>query len=239
MLVCLIVLSIPLNIYAYDTTILNYNGRSYDLSNLEDARDYFDDSGSFNYDVDQKEISRLVELVTEYQMEREKETVTKYQMSVIDNSYDLESKMKTNADVMKGSYFIAYQAASQQLPTHVQRAAAAYIAVGFTFAKNVKIGGIWDLKKDLGAYNEKTFVSVGGRYTYLFNDDIGNIHYGYVGKTYFSKTILLSAAGLVQLYGGESNASWWSSYFDDPRDQIAIKAGIIYYDGNEFPFESF
>jgi hypothetical protein len=58
---------------------------------------------------------------------------------------------------------------------------------------------------------------------------IGNFHYGYTGAVVFPDTILLSAAGLAQIIDGTWDISWWSTYFDDPVDQIYIRTGIDYY----------
>ena len=56
-------------------------------------------------------------------------------------------------------------------------------------------------------------------------DDIGNVHYGYVGRVIFSTNTLLVAGGIVQIYTGTSKLSYWNSNFDDPRDQWAILLG--------------
>lgn len=61
-------------------------------------------------------------------------------------------------------------------------------------------------------------------------DDIGNIHYGYVGRVIFSTNTLLKAGGIVQIYAGTSDWSYWNSNFDDPRDQWAIKLGAELWD---------
>ncbi len=58
------------------------------------------------------------------------------------------------------------------------------------------------------------------------SDDIGNIHFGYVGSVLFRKTTLCAGAGMYQIYSGTSDWKYISSYFDDPRDSKAIKLGV-------------
>ena len=86
--------------------------------------------------------------------------------------------------------------------------------------------------------------------------DIGNHHFGVVGKAYdlFSEETMLRQAGLNQIKQGTSRSEWQiytdetltivsptggvlmspvkimqPPYGDDPRDQMWIKAGFIYY----------
>lgn len=84
-------------------------------------------------------------------------------------------------------------------------------------------GGKYDLKlQDEWEFDENA------KYTYgkynLRYDDVGNIHYRYVGSVYYSEDFLCFAAGVNQFtksgtkYGIENN-------FDDPRDQIMIRIG--------------
>ncbi len=63
-------------------------------------------------------------------------------------------------------------------------------------------------------------------------DDIGNIHYGYVGRVLFSESTLLSAGGAVQILTGTSDISYWDSNFDDPRDQTMISIGSSLWNKN-------
>ena len=89
-------------------------------------------------------------------------------------------------------------------------------------------GGKYDLKlQDEWKFDENA------KYTYgkynLRYDDVGNIHYGYVGSVYFSEDFLCFAAGVNQFfkdglsYGIENN-------FDDPRDQIMVRIGCTLYE---------
>lgn len=93
------------------------------------------------------------------------------------------------------------------------------------FYNQVKNKGPWDYKQKLK-----------GNYYTLFGEvvskqDIGNIHYGYVGTALgVSAVTLLKAAGVAQIKAGTSEWKYWWSNFDDPRDQDMIRWGIkLYY----------
>ena len=55
-------------------------------------------------------------------------------------------------------------------------------------------------------------------------EDIGSIHFGYVGSVFFSGLALATGAGIYQIVSG---ASWnnWYSFFDQPRDTYCISIG--------------
>ena len=104
-----------------------------------------------------------------------------------------------------------------------------YIDSSLYFINHVKPGGEWDFKsQDDWQLDPST--------TYVFNnmelryDDIGNIHYGYVGRVLFSTNALMRAGGLVQIYTGTSKIYYWNTNFDDPRDQWAIGIGCQIWD---------
>jgi RHS repeat-associated protein len=94
----------------------------------------------------------------------------------------------------------------------------------YWFFKKVRSGGPWDLKRKHR-----------GRYKFLGRtlkgEDLGNIHYGYVGAAArISRRLLLAAAGAYQVFSRTTRLRWFRSYFDDPRDQRMIKWGIrLYY----------
>ncbi|MBR6628070.1 MAG: hypothetical protein IKL04_08860 [Lachnospiraceae bacterium] len=60
----------------------------------------------------------------------------------------------------------------------------------------------------------------------LAYDDVGNIHYGYVGRVVFDSNTLLIFAGLYQIVSNTSDISYYNANFDDPRDQWAIRVGM-------------
>ena len=97
------------------------------------------------------------------------------------------------------------------------------------FALKSRKGSEWDLKDKGGWDLDST-----KQYCYgdilLREDDIGNIHYGFVGRTLFSLDLLLFAAGIVQIWDKSSSWSYWDSNFDEPRDQWAIRFGYNLWD---------
>ena len=99
------------------------------------------------------------------------------------------------------------------------------------FINNVKTGGNWDFKnqEDWNLKKENKYMYRNKIFKY---DDIGNIHYGYIGRTLFDENILLLGAGAVQIKEGTSDWSYWDSNFDDPRDQAAIKYGSALWELN-------
>ena len=107
-----------------------------------------------------------------------------------------------------------------------------FIKAAYLFYIKVNYGGEWDLKtRDDWFLNEQ--------FTYLYNgielryDDVGNIHYGYVGSTLFGDNILLVAAGGAQVVARNSSFDFFFSNFDDPRDQWAIRLGCFLWDTEE------
>ncbi|AXF40074.1 polymorphic domain RNase protein [Paenibacillus phage Norbert] len=91
---------------------------------------------------------------------------------------------------------------------------------GFFFADKVKSGGPWDYKRSFG-YGPYIFNNLNAR-----GEDLGNMHYGYVGRAAFPSWMLRTAAGAYQIYSGTSHIGWYDSYFDDPTDQWWINYGI-------------
>ncbi len=99
------------------------------------------------------------------------------------------------------------------------------------FVVNVKTGGNWDFK------NQRAW-KFSENVTYYYNgsvirqDDIGNIHYGYVGRELFGVGTLLVGGGLYQIKTDFPNIQWnhFYSVFDDPRDQMMVIVGTILWD---------
>ena len=102
------------------------------------------------------------------------------------------------------------------------------VAAGY-FVNKVRPNGDWDFKSQDGwSLNPNT--------KYIYNgeelrfDDIGNIHYGYVGRVLFDTDTLLQAGGAVQILTMTSDKSYKNSNYDDPRDQWAISYGAKLWD---------
>ncbi len=103
------------------------------------------------------------------------------------------------------------------------------LAAALYFVDMVKPGGDWDFKSkaDWGLVPGKIYVYDGKDFLY---DDIGNIHYGFVGRVLFSEDMLLMAGGVVQVFCGTSSWGYIDSNFDDPRDQEAIQFGCTLWE---------
>lgn len=84
------------------------------------------------------------------------------------------------------------------------------------------------------------YIYKGNTYRY---DDIGNIHYGYVGREVFGILVLLSGAGVYQaisdfkrgsgnLLSKASNIQFnhFYAFFDDPQDQQMVMIGSVLWD---------
>ena len=97
------------------------------------------------------------------------------------------------------------------------------------FAKNVNDGAIYDLKlktNDTIYYNDM----------FMEPQDIGNYHFGYIGRAAgFSQQYLLwgaSANQVTKMNGEVFRNCFTSSICDDPRDQYFIRLGAIAYDND-------
>lgn len=105
------------------------------------------------------------------------------------------------------------------------------------FASKVAEGKAWDYKREIG-WNTLRKVTIDGKPHYLTGEDIGNIHYGYIGRDMdFSTATLCKAGGLVQVLtskGASLKQFSYDSYYDDPTDQAAIKRGTSWYDNGSF-----
>ncbi|MED1665637.1 polymorphic toxin type 44 domain-containing protein [Brevibacillus laterosporus] len=141
--------------------------------------------------------------------------------------YPLARTAYENLDDLKGKEKAFEQAARFNPSINPWLSTASYFAV------QVRPGGAWDLKREIGWNNTRT-VKIDGETYYLTGEDIGNIHYGYVGRYHFGTKTLLSAAGMVQILAGTAKLSWFDSYFDDPTDQKAIRRGINWYLNDSF-----
>lgn len=99
-----------------------------------------------------------------------------------------------------------------------------YIETGVYFSELVKTNGDWDLKNnDYPSYMD--FIYYGKTYS---GEDLGNIHYGYVGYAVFGPQVLHLCAGAYQALSG-SRLKYWATLFDEPRDYEMISYGIELY----------
>lgn len=136
----------------------------------------------------------------------------------------IESTLIANSDTMSRVNYINWQTYGTTVGT---------VQTGLYFATKVKSGGAWDYKLIYGPTTRR-LVELDGSQEYLTGEDIGNLNYGYAGRTVFSATLLRSAAGAYQIYSGTSQGNWYKTYFDDPNDQYWINRGITYRETNAF-----
>ena len=107
-------------------------------------------------------------------------------------------------------------------------------SVGF-FVWKVRPGGDWDLKNlpEWQLMDGDWFVFHGVR---LRHDDIGNIHYGFVGSVLFPEGILVPGSGAAQVlsdgFSPRRTVQWgnWRTWFDDPRDIDMTRIGSRLHD---------
>lgn len=126
------------------------------------------------------------------------------------------SLMKKNALLMA---YAAYEAKQLNAP----ETAVTY------FIEKVRTKGPWDYKWQ---YTGK-YIYSGWKCT---GEDLGNMHYGYIGRAGgFTPDLLKTAAGLYQIKEGTYELRWISTYFDDPNDQSWINYGIQLWDDKSLP----
>ena len=142
---------------------------------------------------------------------------------------------KLNRLMLKNAKWLYNYASSMNKRYGIKRYQVGFVGKAFkavgvgkilnTFIGLVKSGGEWDLKvkKEWKLKEKECFLYNGKK---KLSDDIGNIHFGYVGSVLFRKTTLCAGAGMYQIYSGTSDWKYISSYFDDPRDSKAIKLGV-------------
>ncbi|MBJ8099710.1 hypothetical protein JDS98_16650 [Bacillus cereus group sp. N11] len=141
-----------------------------------------------------------------------------------DLTSDFTSLMKANKNRMKVVKASADEIAKKS--NNPLEGAAASRAFRYTvFVKLVKSGGPWDYKLKYGYGNKYTFDN-----RTLTGEDLGNFHFGYVGKAIgFTDFELKGGAGFYQILSGTAEWVYYQTYFDDPRDQEMIQVGIDYY----------
>lgn len=98
------------------------------------------------------------------------------------------------------------------------------------FYSKVRSRADWDYKSNIYLKYRNSGVYIAGK---LYDNDIpGNVGFGYAGVAAdFLPDTLKMLAGLAQKAAGTSSDAWtWEmSYFDDPKDQKAIEAGMSLY----------
>lgn len=123
-----------------------------------------------------------------------------------------------------------------QLATSIQQLYATKQIIGSSdaillFFDNVQEGGVWDLKDSLNS-SRSYKVSVGGEVQSetFTGEELGNIHYGFVGRYLFSQNALLWGGGVVNVMGGNLSLKNCAEYYCDTSNDVAyVLRGINYY----------
>ncbi|UHA74523.1 RHS repeat-associated core domain-containing protein [Paenibacillus sp. 481] len=170
--------------------------------------------------------------------------------SYIEHYKNLQSQYEMGADAVRVAY---YKLKRSGIPNDVKYRSSSVSAPNITSKLNSLIDGFNSDFKDYSA-NAATklkkfwsLVETGSRvdvknshfkghqfYTYdseLYRrDDLGNIFFGYAGKVFgYSDSFLTAGAGGYQIYSGTSQWSYYSTWFDDPRDSAMIGVGVSIY----------
>ena len=146
-----------------------------------------------------------------------------HKKTVIDISRRLESLMMKNAEILKKKVKDALRASGVE---KIRKLISTYKF----FYNKVKSKGDWDLKrKKVWKLDEENTEYKYGNKRLTRNDDVGNVHFGYVGMVLFSKKLLCAGAGLYQIKSGTSKWEYALSYGDDPHDTKMIKFGADLY----------
>lgn len=118
----------------------------------------------------------------------------------------------------------------QRLPDRVIEELAKKLPIFRKVHEGNRQHAMWDVKNSAYPMYKLHGVYMAGKH--YEHDVTGNTMYGYTGAAgNISEETLLMMAGLAQKQMGTSDSSWtWEgSYFDDPRDQTAIRAGVYLY----------
>lgn len=232
------VLIMPLNIKAdYYEPIVQVNFISYDLSIIEHANSFFSLYPDLLADTD---LESSTSLSTDYFQTQE--NLVSFSINPLSivlpdegggpcygsvSNFNLEVCVKANYNAVSYEYSRIFNSCFSPIANNaIGCSSNALINAGMYFANRVRSNAIWDYKKLFSSYNSITNLKIGSTYYFLKAEDIGNIHYGYVGSALFSPTVLKVFAGLVNALNNQITWSWVSTYFDDPADQLAIQRGI-------------
>lgn len=102
----------------------------------------------------------------------------------------------------------------------------------------MKTGGNWDYKRQSQWKLKKKhryFYKWSNRNKKYFyrNDDVGNVHFGFVGAALFPRFVLCAGAGVYQVIsdikGKKKTQIYKRSFGDDPHDTAMIKYGYSLY----------
>ena len=157
--------------------------------------------------------------------EAEEGDQNKEDKEIEDVTEDLNALMAEHAKELFEYRSKLYNSASR-LGGGIASAVALFGTIWF-FISKVTDHGEWDIKNSTEKYSyKKKMIYNGVVYT---GEQIGNIHFGYVGRAVFKSWFLHFGAGLNQLKKGfkEENIAY---FFDEPDDYEMIEYGIRLYE---------
>ena len=151
-----------------------------------------------------------------------------------DITEELNDLMERNAQELLNYYSKSFSVAAQDGMytglggiSYNSSAKAFSLTLAF-FVEKVKTNGDWDLKNSI--YPSGDYFIYGGE---LYSgEDIGNIHFGYVGSALYPPSFLHLGAGVYQIITG-SKWQYWYTFFDEPRDSEMISYGVDLYKGRK------
>ena len=156
----------------------------------------------------------------------------------VDITYDLTIKMLTNADQFYNYATGKIDSAlkSGDIKKDFKKLNSAMVKILKYFVNKSKTNGDWDLKNVWpiisGKNKNNIFIYDGEE---LKNDDVGNIHFGFVGYLLFSLNVLKAGAGLYQIKSGTSKFEYAFYCGDDPRDAKRITEGYNLAKDSDIP----
>ncbi len=146
-----------------------------------------------------------------------------HKKKIINITRSLENKMMKNARILRNKIRSA-------VSSNIVRKTQKIISVFKFFYNKVKTRGEWDLKnKRAWKFNPKKEVFKYANKKLYRTDDVGNIHFGFVGAVLFKREFLCAGAGVYQVKSGTSKWKYALSYGDDPHDTKMIRYGYSLY----------
>ncbi len=156
-----------------------------------------------------------------------------------DVALNLDDILKENSGILLTNLGVRFSENKKEYSDLNDAEQAAFISTLDMFAENVQTGGRWDYKVYLNS-DRKYIVYVDGTYDILSGEEIGNIHYGYLGSSItINEEGLLWGGGVVNIIENKRIADFFKAYWDSEEDINSIRQGINYFEsGNWTPIRS-
>ncbi len=184
--------------------VIGHNTYAYCRSNFATRKDAlgYDDENAVNDETDVDDVEDITDLLNQ----------------LMD---DHVHEMKTY------QYWVRKSLSMSETDSSKSEAIVWLSTLSYFFAK-VNDKGDWDLKLTTTtfSYEKKNLLYDGNVYT---GEQIGNIHFGYVGRALYSKTFLHFGAGLNQA-SKKLIIDYWPYFFDEPEDYAMVELGAKLYE---------